>query len=76
MDLSCSVCHKGKKMDKGFEKYHKWAFLEHQTHLVFNGPNKQINIELNTPFGVISPFGIGGGDQPGGCSQAGAISFA
>lgn len=42
-------------MDKGFEKYHKRAFLKHQAYLGFNGPSKQINAELNTPLGW-APF--------------------
>lgn len=67
-------------MDKGFEKHHKLSFLKPQAYLGFNGPSKQINIELNTPSRVISPFGqrspTGAGGQPGGCSQAGSVYFA
>lgn len=72
MDLIRTVCHKGKKMDNGFEKYHKWAFLKHQTYLGFNGPSKQINGELNTPLGWVPLLaGTGAGTSQGAAAKLG-----
>ena len=43
-------------MEKHFEKYQKWRVLKHWTYLVLDGPNNQINTELNSPSERKFPF--------------------